>query len=88
MVKTLIQFIFKIFLITLNFLEVVKTESFGYMQYEEGSLTSPGEWRTDGASMLPLETARSQLDDAKEIQKEFTAYFADEDEVEWQCGHL
>ena len=58
-------------------------------QYDaRGNLTSPGEWRTDGASMLPLETARNRLDDAKQIQKEFTANFADKGEVEWQLSHL
>lgn len=60
-------------------------------QYDEnGCITVPSEWRTNANenTMYPLEAARGRSDDAKEIQKEFAAYFVDEGDVEWQYARI
>jgi DDE superfamily endonuclease len=75
------------YLLTTNKAKYAPVNAFD--QYDaSGNLISPGEWRADGMAMFSLETSRSQLDDAKDIRKEFTAYFADEGEVDWQYNHL
>lgn len=78
------------YLMTTNKSKYAPSNSFD--QYDaEGNLVSPGEWRSEGQvadTLFPLENPRHCTDDAKEIQREFAAYFVDEGDVEWQYGHL
>lgn len=61
-------------------------------QYDEqGNVTIPADWRADEhiSMMHHLEPVRERLDDAAEkVQKEFTAYFVDEGDIDWQYMHL
>lgn len=75
------------YLMTTNRPQYAPSTSFD--QYDaEGNVTSQGDWRSESRMMLPLEAARDRSDDAKAIQEEFAAYFADEGEVEWQYNKL
>lgn len=77
------------YLMTTNVTQYAPSSSFD--QYDaEGNVTSAGEWRTDqpDSTLFPLEALQKCTDDAKEIQKEFAAYFVDEGEVDWQYRHL
>lgn len=78
------------FLMTVNRAKYAPNNSFD--QYDEGgNLIRPGEWRSEEQpteTMFHLQKHRDCQDEAKEIQKEFTQYFVDEGDVEWQYGHL
>lgn len=51
----------------------------------------PGDWRREediGASMFPLQRSRSETFNAKVVQNEFTTYFVEEGELDFQYKHI
>lgn len=56
----------------------------------DGKIIRPADWRADqnDTTMFALEAIRDTSQNAKDIQKEFAAYFVDEGEVEWQYQRI
>lgn len=77
------------YLMTTNKAKYAPANSFDH--FDANGDMMPGEWRqqVENYMMIPLERIADRSSfDAKDVQKEFMAYFADEGEVDWQYNHL
>lgn len=72
------------YLLTTNKQKYAPANTFDH--YDENGELIPGDWRrhNTGISMHPLERPRNDTFNAKDVQKEFTAYFVEEGELDFQ----
>ncbi|XP_065356035.1 uncharacterized protein LOC135950415 [Calliphora vicina] len=77
------------FLITTNKKRYVPSNAFDH--YDANGTLIPGDWRTEeaeGKSMFRLQRQRNDTFNAKDIQKEFTEYFIEEGELDFQYSQI